>query len=94
MSNIFDLKNIDDIPSDISNSLNSHELEYNILHIFNIAKRPLIIDEVVVGYYRTFKNSKKRSKPVIMNRINSMIKSNKLIRISHGVYKLKEQDNE
>ena len=93
MNDIFDIKNVDDIPIEIKNELNNHNYTYNILELFRIANRALSIDEVTIGYYRKFKELK--TKTQITSKLYMMAKSNqpKIVRIPgfKGIYKLMKE---
>ena len=71
--NIFDLKDVSDIPDEISTELNCDVFAQNILTLFNKAGRNLTIDEVTVGYYRQFEEIK--TKRQIMVKLYSMARA-------------------
>ena len=71
--NIFDLKDVSDIPSEISTELNCDVFAQNILKLFNKAGRKLTVDEITVGYYRQFKEIK--TKRQIMVKLYSMARA-------------------
>ena len=71
--NIFDLKDVSDIPDEISTELNCDVFAQNILTLFNKAGRNLTIDEITVGYYRQFNEIK--TKRQIMVKLYSMARA-------------------
>lgn len=54
MSDIFDTKNLNDIPSDISSEIKKYDYANRIVELFKIAKRPLTPDEVTVAHFRKY----------------------------------------
>lgn len=73
MSDVFDLRNVSDIPDEIKKELNTYSLSDRILELFDIAKRNLSVDEVVVAYFRKFNEVK--TKKQIMSKLYSMSKT-------------------
>ncbi len=62
MNDIFDLTSLDDVPSRVKVDINIDSFTSRMLELFEIANRPLSIDELTVGYYRKFKDVDKEGK--------------------------------
>lgn len=65
MMDIFDLKNLDDVPNEIQQVLQvtkRDQFEHRLIELYTLANRPLNLDEVVVGYFRMFNEHKERVK--------------------------------
>ena len=60
-TDIFNTDNLEDIPESIKKDLLSNETEKRILELFDIANRPLNLDEITVGYYRKYGEIKARN---------------------------------
>jgi len=95
MTDIFDLEQLDDVPSEIQGTLQvtkRDEFETNLIELFSIANRPLNLDEVIVGYYRKFAVAKERTK--INTKLNNMARGTIPAVVSvpgkKGVYELAE----
>lgn len=92
---IFDLKDIADLPKTLKNELTVHKmsaLERNIIELFNISKLELSLDQILVAYYRKYKKEFTRREMTaklynISRSINSPIES---IIGRKGIYKLKK----
>lgn len=69
-TDIFNTDNLEDIPEKIKKELSSNETEKRILELFDIAKRPLNLDEITVGYYRKYGEIKSRN--FFMNKLYRM----------------------
>ena len=91
MSDIFDVCNVDDIPDEIKNGLNEVLFAKQILELFDIAKRDLSVDEVTVGYFRSFGEPK--TKKQIMGKLYNMARAVNpkivSVRSRKGVYRRK-----
>lgn len=59
-TNIFDMKNLDDLPDSVKEGISSNAYTEKIIKLFRMAKRPLTIDEVTVAYYRVYKEVRTR----------------------------------
>lgn len=65
MGDIFDLKDLSDLPLSVSSSLSVSKLnpvQRRIKELFIEAARPLVIDEVMVAYCRRFQAPPERKK--------------------------------
>lgn len=62
MNDIFDITDLDDLPTDLISQLKlgSHA-DAQILKLFLLANRPLNLTQLLVGYYRTYKEEKTRN---------------------------------
>ena len=61
--NPFDLLKLDDLPESIKTELRVYRIdrvEKNILDLFEIAQRPLNLDEIMVGYFRQYNETLSR----------------------------------
>lgn len=85
---LFDLGDIGDIPENLRKEISGRadKFEQNICELFDLAERPLSIDEVSVAYFRKFKEEKTRTQ--IMNKLYQMSKKNEpYIRVvKKGIY--------
>lgn len=85
---LFDLGNVGDIPENLRKEISGRadKFEQNICELFDLAGRPLSIDEVFVAYFRKFKEEKTRTQ--IMNKLYQMSKKNEpYIRVvKKGIY--------
>lgn len=94
---LFDIFNLDDLPEDMKREVESKrmdEFERKILELFELAKRPLSIDEVMVGLYRKYGVQKNHRQ--VMNKLyqmSSQITSAKIATVKRGVYQLKQREN-
>lgn len=96
--NLFDLNNLIDIPKEIKKDLNSDEYAKRIIELFNIAKRPLSVDEITVGYFRKFNMSEEDSEQKTKRQLNvklyNMSREKKplieAVKGKKGIYKLIE----
>lgn len=94
--NLFDMFNLDDLPEDMKKEVVSKrmdEFERKILELFELAKRPLLIDEVMVGLYRGYGIQKNHRQ--VMNKLYQMSQGNtaKIETSKKGVYQLKQKEN-
>lgn len=61
MSDLFDLTDISDIPPELIQELNlASDIDVVILGLFEEAKKPLNLNELLIGYYRKYKENKTR----------------------------------
>ena len=61
MSSIFDLNDISDIPSDLIQQLNlASDVDTKMLELFKEAEGELNLTQLLVGYYRKYKDKKTR----------------------------------
>jgi hypothetical protein len=94
--NIFDLSDTSDLPQDLKEELavnKRDDFEKNMIKLFQIAKCELNIDQIQAGYYRKFKEAKKRTQ-ITAKLYNMARASNSAINSvdgKKGVYKLKEE---
>lgn len=97
--NIFDLKDVSDLPSELRSELNiskRDKFEKNIIQLFKIAGQELNIDQMQAGYFRKYGEHKKRAqinaKLYNMSRAsNSAVES---VEGKKGTYKLREDFSE
>ena len=58
MTDLFDLKNVEDLPEKVRGYVKEKEpkqtLYTMIVELFKIAKRPLTLSEIIVGLYRKY----------------------------------------
>ena len=58
MTDLFDLKNVEDLPEKIRDYVKEKEPKQTvytmIVELFKIAKRPLTLSEIIVGLYRKY----------------------------------------
>lgn len=93
---IFDMTDVSDIPKTMREYLkvnNKDTIDNRILHLFEIANMSLTIDEVCVGYYRTYREEITRNQVRMkLWRITSNPKGRiKLLPGRRGLYALKEE---
>lgn len=94
-NNIFDLKDLSDLPEEVVSGLSKGKkgtFEKNIIKLLTTARRPLNIDEVTVGYYRMF-GIKKTRKAINMKLYNMSISGNpdiERVKGSRGVYRMRD----
>lgn len=85
---LFDLGDIGDIPESLRKEISGRadKFEQNICELFDLAERPLSIDEVSVAYFRKFKEEKTRTQ--IMNKLYQMSKKNEpyIKVVKKGIY--------
>lgn len=86
--NIFNLTDVSDVPAEISSELSYDKFAQNILKLFELAGRNLDVNEVIVGYYRQFKEVK--TKKQIMVKLCNMARGKnpkiKSVGQGRGVY--------
>lgn len=92
MRDIFNVIETDDIKHDID--IGWAKARRNIVKLFKLANRPLTIDELVVGYYRSFKPHLTRRQ--ITQMVGDMVRKPiyGVEKISRGTYQLKRNDND
>ena len=93
---LFDIFNLDDLPDEMKREVENKrmdEFERKILELFELAKRPLLIDEVMVGLYRGYGIQKNHRQ--VMNKLYQMSQGNtaKIETSKKGVYQLKQKEN-
>lgn len=100
MSDIFDLSSIDDIPEKVKEGISIDIFAVRIIELFEIAKRPLNVDELTVGYYRKFHSvdEEGKTKRQITVKVYNMSKEKnckiKSVTGKKGVYELKQSTTE
>lgn len=100
MSDIFDLSSIDDIPEKVKEGISIDIFAVRIIELFEIAKRPLNVDELTVGYYRKFNSvdEEGKTKRQITVKVYNMSKEKnskiKSVAGKKGVYELKQPTTE
>ena len=89
MSDIFNVLDVDDIKHNIG--IGWTQARRNIVKLFKLANRPLTIDELTVGYYRSFKPHLTRRQITLM--VGNMVRRPiyGLEKISRGTYQLKKE---
>lgn len=91
MSDIFDVVDLSDIKHNIGVGVNKkHE---NIAELLRLAKRPLTIDELTVGYYRKYGKSflTKRQMTLMVYQL-ARRNAYGIQSVGRGVYKLKDSE--
>ena len=88
MNDVFNVLDVDDIKHDIGIGLT--QARRNIVKLFKLANRPLTIDELTVGYYRSFKPYLTRKQISLM--VDHMVKRPiyGIEKIGRGIYQLKK----
>lgn len=62
MNDLFDLSNLEDLPSNLVGELKlASEIDDKVLMLFSIAKSPLNLTQLLVGFYRQYKEEKTRN---------------------------------
>jgi predicted transcriptional regulator len=62
MNDIFDLSNIEDLPSNLVGQLKlASEIDDKVLNLFSMAKSPLNLTQLLVGFYRQYNEEKTRN---------------------------------
>ena len=94
MNDIFDLKNLTDLPADIRGQLGAtkrDELETELIGLLRVAGRDLTLDEVMVGYYRQYKKPCERR--ALMLKLYNMSRAKspaiEAVEKRKGVYRLR-----
>lgn len=89
MSDIFNVLDVDDIKHNIG--IGWTQARRNIVKLFKLANRPLTIDELTVGYYRSFEPHLTRRQITLM--VGNMVRRPiyGLEKISRGTYQLKKE---
>lgn len=89
MNDIFNIIETDDIKHNIG--IGRIQARRNIVKLFKLANRPLTIDELTVGYYRSFKPHLTRRQITLM--VGDMVRKPiyGLEKISHRKYQLKKE---
>lgn len=94
--NTFDTYCRDDLPESIKSQLPKDNWWDRIFNLFILAKRPLTIDELLVGYYRQY--GVVYNKQTLANNIWQLTKRHggrvEKIKGKKGLYKLKEKTND
>lgn len=85
---------LDDIPDDLVEELKigrAEKADAQILELFRIAHRPLNISEVLIGLFRKFNESEKRT--AVSARLYRLAQANEITPVEgeRGVYKLMEK---
>lgn len=95
---VFDLTNLIEIPDAIKEDLAKDEFAERLITLFNIARRPLNLDELTVGYYRVFckdTNDEIKTKKQIMTKVYNMSRgrNSRVEAVPHkkGLYRIKEK---
>lgn len=79
IKDIFDIKNIDDLPEDVLEEIGlSVSFTSKLVTLFKLANRPLTINELTVGFYRKF-NEIKTKRQITLKLHNLSTGSNKII---------------
>lgn len=96
---LFNTERIDDLPPEMQQQVGKGRLdtfERQIIDLFEIAGRPLSIDEVMVALYRKYKVEKKRRQ--VLNKLYQMSSSKsgatiETIQGKKGIYQLNRKEN-
>ena len=72
-TDVFDIKNIDDLPEDVLEEIGlSVSFTSKLVMLFRIANRPLTLNELTVGYYRRFNEIKTKRQIILkLNQIST-----------------------
>ena len=89
MNDIFNVLDVDDIKHNIGIGLT--QARRNIVKLFKLANRPLTIDELTVGYYRSFKPYLTRRQILLMVEHMTKRPIYGIEKISRGIYQLKKE---
>lgn len=89
MKDIFDTQRVDDLPENLKSGLKTGFGD-KILRLFEMAERPLTIDELTVGYYRMFGGSTNRQSMMAKLYILAREPSSKIESCGKGIYRVKE----
>ncbi|MCL2749044.1 MAG: hypothetical protein FWE50_03125 [Alphaproteobacteria bacterium] len=106
MVNIFDIKNLENIPKDVRGGLKRDPFGDEIIQLFRMADGPLTVDQVYIAYYRLFSASMKegeyktkpgaklKSKRQIMLKLYNMSKleNPQITSVDRAIYKLAERN--
>lgn len=94
MTDLFDLKNVEDLPEKIRDYVKEKEpkqtLYTMIVELFKIAKRPLTISEIMVGLYRKYNKQIKYNSCSVQMLLFSYKSKNKIKKLNSTFYKYEE----
>ena len=82
---IFDLENTDDLPAELIKDLTCNSKQSRVLSLFKMYSKPLKIDQVLVGYYRLYKEELTRQQ--VTCAIYQLTKKKQLKKLKDGKWK-------
>jgi hypothetical protein len=96
VNDIFDTKNVKDLPKDIINQLGKSPVVDRCINLLKLANRELSIDEITVAFYRLYTLKEKfpiKTKKQIMSILYIYVRNstNPIIESVKGIYKLKKE---
>lgn len=96
--NIYDTKNLDNIPKELKNQLSKNEKKPskndNILTLIREANKPVTVDELLIALYRKYRITSKRHS--VLNTIARLVQKKIIESVSKGsgIYQIKGKNHE
>lgn len=91
MIDIFDTKNLSDLPDKLIKNLKINPKDDEVMELFKL-KNILNINEIIIGIYRKYKIY--RSRDWVTNKVYTLNKTNKIKRIKYGTYMIVNNSEE